>query len=45
MSRHRSFAHVNISVAAFQFLMLGILLTFLPFADLLLGNNLLWVNP
>lgn len=36
MWRHRTVALVKINVAAFVFLLLGILLTFPPFADLLL---------
>lgn len=36
MWRHRTVALVKINVAAFAFLLLGILLTFPPFADLLL---------
>jgi hypothetical protein len=36
MWRHRSVALAKVNVAAFAFLLLGILLTFPPFADLLL---------
>ncbi|MGB8480970.1 MAG: hypothetical protein WCE63_19365 [Acidobacteriaceae bacterium] len=36
MWRHRTIALAKINVAAFAFLLLGILLTFPPFADLLL---------
>jgi hypothetical protein len=36
MWRHRSIAFAKINIAAFAFLVLGILLTFPPFADLLL---------
>ena len=36
--RHRSVALANVNVAAFVFLLLGVLLTFPPFADLLLGK-------
>jgi len=36
MWRHRTIALAKINIAAFAFLLLGILLTFPPFADLLL---------
>ncbi len=38
MWRRRSVAFAKINIASFAFLLLGILLTFPPFADLLLGK-------